>query len=167
MIIRDATEKDTATISKLAQEIYASSFGHTMSHEELTEILKTRSKDYFYSALKRDTILVAEEENEVIGFIQFGAVTLESVTATDKNLELIKIYIDTNHQGQGVGKALMKAMFEHPRLDRIENIYLDVYTKNDKAIGLYKKYGFKIIGKIPYRVNGKIIDYDLLMQYSK
>lgn len=41
---------------------------------------------------------------------------------------------------------------------------LDVYAENEKALGLYKKYGFKIIGKTPFKVKGKILGYDLLMK---
>ncbi|MBA3724326.1 MAG: GNAT family N-acetyltransferase [Candidatus Levybacteria bacterium] len=167
MIVREASQQDIPTLAILAQETYKATFGHTLTNEELTEAFKSRSEDYFYHILNTDTILVVEDKNKLLGYIQFGAVTYESVESTDNDIELNKIYIDKNYQGKGIGKVLMKSMFEHPRLDRIENIYLDVFDENKKAIGLYEKYGFKRIGKTPFKLDGKIVGYDLLMKRSK
>lgn len=165
MSIREAKPNDIPAISKLAKETYIATFGQTMSQEELIEALKTRSEEYFTDVIRTDTILVAEEE-KIVGFMQIGRVTITSVQASGRDLELIKIYIDENQQGKGIGKALMEVMLKHPRLNGIENIYLDVYDENKKAIGLYKKYGFKIIGKTPFKINNKIVGYDLLMKYT-
>lgn len=165
MSIREAKPNDIPAISKLAKETYIATFGQTMSQEELIEALKTRSEEYFTDVIRTDTILVAEEE-KIVGFMQIGRVTITSVQASDRDLELIKIYIDENQQGKGIGKALMEVMLKHPRLNGIENIYLDVYDENKKAIGLYEKYGFKIIGKTPFKINNKIVGYDLLMKYT-
>ncbi len=58
----------------------------------------------------------------------------------------------------------MEAMLSHNRLTEVENIYLDVFTENENAIGLYKKFGFKTVGKTPFVVDNKIVGYDLLMK---
>lgn len=166
MIIREAKQEDIPSLAKVAQDTYKNTFTD-LSSEEMQKALKTRDEAYFQQALHTQTILVAIEDTQVVGFIQFGAVTYDSIKATDEDIELNKIYIDQDHQGKGLGKALMNAMMKHPRLKTITNIYLDVYNTNEKAIGLYKKYGFKIIGKTPFKLDEKIIGYDLLMKYSK
>lgn len=165
MVIREATLHDIPTIAALAKEAYIAAFGHTMSSNELNEALKTRSEEYFTNILNTDIILIAEED-QLLGFIQFGSVTIQSVKATTRDIELNKIYIDKNQQGKGIGSALMQTMLKHPRLKRVQNIYLDVYEENKHAIGLYEKYGFRIIGKTPFTLDGKIIGYDLLMKYT-
>lgn len=164
MAIRVATLEDIQLITELAQRTYTDTFGHTMSQADLKETLKTRSEKYFYSALKKDIILVAEDNKKIVGFIQFGKVSNKEIQASDKDIELKKLYVNKNSQGQGIGKQLIEAMFKNNRLVNIKNIYLDVFTENIKAIGLYKKYGFKIVGKTPFKTGNKIIGYDLLMK---
>jgi RimJ/RimL family protein N-acetyltransferase len=44
--------------------------------------------------------------------------------------------------GLGIGKALMDTMIEWCEQIDIEKIILEVDVNNEKAIGLYKKYGF-------------------------
>lgn len=164
--VRPAKKEDISSIAQLAQEVYTQTFGSGMTHEELQEALETRSESYFQSIFTRDTILLAEDRNVLIGFIQFGAVTINNINVREKDIELNKLYIRADQQGKGIGKLLMEAMLNHDRLENVSNIYLDVFTKNDKAIGLYQKYGFKTVGKTPFKVDGKILGYDLIMKKS-
>jgi len=138
-----------------------------MSDENLHKAFGGRSEKYFHSVIDKDTILIAEDKHIIIGFIQFGAVTIPSIKTNDEDIELNKIYVRTDQHGKGIGKKLMESMLSHQRLENVERIYLDVYGENKKAIGLYEKYGFSIIGKTPFIADNKIIGYDLLMQYSK
>ncbi len=167
MTIRAANPIDIPALAKLAQETYTDTFGHTMSQDELAQALDSRSEAYFRSVLGTDTLLVAEEGRQIIGFIQFGKVSYESIKTTDSDIELNKIYVDKSKQGKGIGKQLMEAMLSHDRLKDVKNIYLDVYAENEKAAGLYTKYGFEVIGKTPFKVEGKILGYDLLMKRTQ
>jgi diamine N-acetyltransferase len=167
MIIHELIQTDIPALARLAQKTYILAFGQTMTKEELQDVLKLRSEDYFRSNINKDTILVAYEKKKLLGFIQFGKADYDSIETTDKDIKLDKIYVDSNNQGKGIGKQLMDAMLTHKRLEGIENIYLDVFGANQKAFKLYEKYGFKVIGKIPFKVNGKIIGYDLLMKKEK
>ena len=50
-------------------------------------------------------------------------------------------------QGQGVGKALMQALIDHAdRWGQVLRIELSVFTDNERAIGLYRRFGFRIEG---------------------
>lgn len=66
---------------------------------------------------------------------------------------------------QGVGSALMSALIDLTdnwlNLQRIE---LTVYTDNDAAIALYKKFDFKVEGEIPMYAfrNGHYVDAYLM-----
>lgn len=164
MIIRSVLPADIPQLAKLAQETYSETFGHTMSNDDLQDALNQRSEKYFLSIIDQDVVLVAEDNNQLVGFIQFGNVTLDSIPTTDNDIELNKIYIEKKYQGKGIGKKLIEAMLKHDRLVGIEKIYLDVFTENEKAILLYKKYDFRIIGKTPFMINDQILGYDLLMK---
>ncbi|MFA5135934.1 MAG: GNAT family N-acetyltransferase [Patescibacteria group bacterium] len=164
MKIREATIDDIPSLSKLAQQTYIKTFGHTMDKKELKLALKSRSESYFKSIIHQDTILVACENNSLVGFIQFGKVDYESIKTTNRDIKLDKIYVASNYQGKGIGKKLVETMLKHKRLSGIENIYVDVFMKNQKALSLYEKYGFKTIGQVPFKLDKKIIGYDILMK---
>lgn len=164
MIIREAAPSDIPSLAKLAQKTYADAFGHTMTAVELQDALNARSEGYFLSILGKDTILVALDADYLVGFIQFGEVSYDSIATTKNDVGLNKIFVGTDYQGKGIGKQLIEAMLTHDRLVHVESIYLDVYAENIKAIELYKKYGFQVIGKTPYKANGKTIGQDLLMK---
>jgi len=168
MKIRNATFKDIKELSDLASRTYSETFGYTMTADELKKVLsKTRSKKYFASVLNRDSLFIAEENDRLIGYIQFGKVEISSVKATGQDRELKRIYIDKSYQGKGVGKKLMNAMLESPDMKNANNIYLDVWAKNKKAIGLYLKYGFKIIGETDFTAGGQVVGKDIVMMLSK
>jgi len=164
MIIREINLKEIAQLSILAKNTYTEAFGNTMSREELEDALSSRSEEYFKNILKTDTILVAVEDDSLLGFIQFGKVAISTVKPTSDNIELNKIYIDQKQQGKGIGKSLIRAMLNHEKLKDVNAVYLDVYDKNENAIRLYEKFGFKTVGKTPFKANGKILGYDLVMK---
>ena len=51
--------------------------------------------------------------------------------------------------GQGIGTALMNEILSGAKTAGFEQAELDVVSTNAKAVGLYKKLGFKTTGTIP------------------
>ena len=167
MKIRNATFKDIKALSDLASRTYSETFGHTMTSDELKKaLIETRSEKYFASVIDKDSILIAEDNDRLVGYIQFGKININSIKATDQDRELKRIYLDKSYQGKGIGKKLMDAMFKTPEMRSANKIYLDVWAENEKAIGLYLKYGFKSIGKTDFIVDGQIVGKDIVMMLS-
>ncbi|CAI1134517.1 GNAT family N-acetyltransferase [Serratia ficaria] len=55
--------------------------------------------------------------------------------------------VDSRYQGQGIGSSLMQAMIDIcDSWAAIERIELTVFTDNQAAIALYRKFGFEIEG---------------------
>ena len=89
-------------------------------------------------------VLLACAENEVIG--QIGLHTFPNVPRR-RHVGQIGMAVRDDWQGKGVGTALMQAVVDLAdkwlNLSRLE---LDVYTDNEPAIRLYKKFGFAVEG---------------------
>jgi putative acetyltransferase len=52
------------------------------------------------------------------------------------------LFIDPDHHGQGLGKALIeRALVEHP------NLTTDVNEQNPRALGFYERVGFERTGR--------------------
>lgn len=91
--------------------------------------------------------LLACVENEVVG--QLGLHTFPNHPRR-RHVGQIGMAVRDDWQGKGAGSALMQAMVDLAdkwlNLSRIE---LEVYTDNEPALRLYKKFGFVIEGTHP------------------
>jgi|GEM_PF-440404 len=68
--------------------------------------------------------------------------------------------VHDDYQDQGLGTSMIKHLLEIARKKGLKKIYLRVDTKNDKAIHVYEKCGFKIEAKLEKEdyVNGQFRD---------
>ncbi len=104
--------------------------------------------------------LVAELDGKLV-----GTAGLNIFKGRRRHSAALGISVHDDYQNQGIGTALMKAL-----LDLADNWYdlkkieLEVYTDNEIAINLYKKFGFTIEGTLKcYSIrNGEYIDAYLM-----
>ncbi|MCS7187174.1 MAG: GNAT family N-acetyltransferase [Armatimonadetes bacterium] len=61
-------------------------------------------------------------------------------------MPLLSIAVADGHQGLGLGQALMELLIEGAKLKGMEGIELHVFKHNRRAIALYRKLGFEIVG---------------------
>ncbi len=104
-----------------------------------------------------DHLLVAEIEGEVVGVIGLHTSSRPRVNHKAE----VGMMVRDDWKGKGVGTALMQAVIELAdkwlNLTRIE---LTVFTDNESAIALYRKFGFEIEGtlrKYAFR-DGEFVD---------
>ncbi|WP_242985463.1 GNAT family N-acetyltransferase [Vallitalea okinawensis] len=110
-------------------------------------------------------IYVAEVDNKVVGMvgIHVGQGPKRRHTAD------LGIMVHDDHQGQGIGKQLMEAALDLAdnwlNLKRVE---LGVFTDNEIAIAMYKKYNFVTEGtkKCVYFSNGAYKDEFIMARYN-
>jgi diamine N-acetyltransferase len=163
MTIRPAEEADIPALSTLARRTWADAFGSSLSPEQLAaELDETRSEEYFRAALVEHTILVAELDGDLVGYVQFGDVTIPEVDARPGDRGLHRVYVANELQGRGIGRALMDAALSHPRLADAEQIYLAVWDANEPALRLYANLGFRAVGTTRLTLGGEAVE-DLVL----
>src|SRR5919108_2900921 len=120
----------------------------------------TEKPDRLYS-------LVACVENEIVGSL---GLWIDSHSPRRRHVGGIGMAVHDKWQGQGVGTALMEAAIELAdkwlNLIRLE---LTVYTDNEPAIKLYKKFDFIIEGthvNFAYR-DGQYVDAHFMARLKK
>jgi ribosomal protein S18 acetylase RimI-like enzyme len=96
-----------------------------MSIEEFSRLLKTVGQVY---SINRN--------GEVAGFYW--------VEERGEELHLHGIIIKEEHQGEGIGTQILKKLEDEYGSDK-EYIELGVHHKNDGAIKLYKKLGYRVV----------------------
>lgn len=145
MNIRRATLDDISPLIELWKTTHQKAFAVSYSAEEYESyVKKTATEENFKSILENDTVLVADEQGAVVGFVQFGAV--KKLAAPDAgSRELRRLYISPDRQGKGIGSALLQRAIED--MKDVKRIYLDVWEHNAGAQRLYESHGFKAIGE--------------------
>jgi len=100
---------------------------------------------------------VAETGGEIVGNLGFEICE----NARRRHVGSFGMGVKDNHQGKGVGSALIATVVDlADNWLNINRIELTVYTDNDSAVALYKKFGFVIEGEsqaYAFR-NGKFVD---------
>jgi len=95
---------------------------------------------------KSAVFLLAIHDNELAGlaFIGMG-------TKTAKHVGTLGISVSKKFRMHGVGKLLMKTVIDEAvnQISRLEIITLEVYSKNQVALEIYKDFGFVEYGYLP------------------
>lgn len=91
------------------------------------------------TASEREALFVAERDGEVAGFIMFQTPGRKRLSHTGT----FGIMISQEHRGKGLGKLLLKTLLNWAEKNPlIEKVSLAVFSTNDRAIALYKSFGF-------------------------
>ena len=98
-----------------------------------------RAEFLFFLATARDGFVVACEGDKVVGY----------VIATDREGHGLvqSIAVSPEFRRRGIGWMLMRSAMGH-LARRFERVYLQVDSKQDAAIGLYRKLAFGETGKV-------------------
>ena len=114
-----------------------------MDHSDLKEAYEIEkqtnpspwSKENFFSSYEvGHKSLVCRIDNIIVGFIIFSVIK--------KEIHLLNIAVHTEHQKKGIGSLLMETMLKQASVMGVSKVYLEVRSKNEKAILFYKKYNF-------------------------
>ena len=120
-LIRKATKNDINKINELGAQLH-SNFISTYHIE--TEVENNIS-----------IVLVSEDNNIITGYLYAQELV--------DNIDLLSIFVDKNYRYQHIGTDLINYLQEN---SNNKTITLEVSNKNENAILLYKKCGFKEVG---------------------
>jgi putative acetyltransferase len=105
-----------------------------------------------------DYMLVAEAGGEVVGH---AGLHKAGTSPRRAHAMMLGIVVRKDWHGKGVGRALMQALLElADNWLPVTRIELTVFADNERAIGLYKRFGFEIEGthKAYALRDGKYVD---------
>ncbi len=108
----------------------------------------------------------AKDNGKIVGDASFSSSPRERI----KHRGEIGISVVRDYWGKGIGSKLMESIIDFAKnVAGCEIIHLQVRSDNERAIGLYKKYGFEKIGQFKgyIKIDGEYIDCDLMNLYIK
>ena len=160
IVFREATVEDAKAIITLYQTIGKEtdyfSFGSegliTELQEQQDEILKT-AKD------PNASFLLVFLKNELIGYGK-----LRSMPRRFSHRAELAIAIKKAYWNNGIGKEIMKRLIHKAKNSGLELIDIKVRSDNERAIHVYRKFGFKTVGTVPayIKIGDAYYDFDLM-----
>lgn len=98
------------------------------------------TRGHFADSLKAGhSVWVCRLGGELIGFSV-------AMTIIDE-AHLLNIGVSLRHQGQGYGARLLRHVMQQAVIHGAHKLFLEVRPSNDKAVALYRHFGFHEIGR--------------------
>ena len=110
--------------------------------------------------------LVSTEKGELIHFVAevdgkiVASAEIRKRKGHQKHVGVLGIAVKSGYRRLGIATKLIEALLEEAKKHGLKVIILDVYEKNLPALNLYKRMGFKEVGRIPKAIywKGEYID---------
>ena len=116
--------------------------------DQIKDILLEEFDDFWtFSMLKQElentnnlnsTYFVVKKSEEIVGFAGIIKI-IDEIT-------IMNIVVKKSKRKLGIGSALLQKLIDFSREQKATSITLEVNYKNEPAIALYQKFGFKQVG---------------------
>lgn len=125
----------------------------SFSLDKLTEEVSNADSSFYFATL----------DDEVIGYLKLNTGNAQTVEMDKSALEIERIYILSEYQGQKVGQFLCNKVIEIAEQTSSSFVWLGVWEKNLTAMGFYKKNGFAAFDNKIFKL-GEEYQTDILMK---
>ena len=142
IVIRKATMDDLRIIQELNNDLFKlekESYDTTLVVDwPLTEI----GQKYFADLIQNHYVIVAEDNNKVIGYLA-GSINEKGSYTELQYGEIDNMLVKDEYRGYGIGKSLINNFKEYCKANGIENMKVMASYKNRNAVEFYHKNGFE------------------------
>lgn len=173
--IRRAEPSDATAIAHLGAHTFSTTFGHSVTPEELQDFLTSTYTPSIIAAElvdpDRDVIVAVDssttsnpDDKKILGFAYLTRNSDEPCLAHIKatSAEMQRIYVDPAAHGTGVASALVREVTAVARGQGFQQLWLGVWVENYKAILKYEHWGYRKVGFHDFTV-GSVVQRDHIM----
>ena len=166
--VRECTAADAARVAALGARLFREAYGPTHPEPELSRYLaREYTAGIFADAVAQDGgfLLVVEDASGVeIGYTWVRPSPKPPAGVSGiRRAEIVRFYVATERQGQGLGALLMTRCLEAARARGYDTVWLQVWKEAPWAIRFYEKMGFEIVGSAFFYF-GDRVGHDHLME---
>lgn len=155
--IRKVLTKDLEDLRIVAVNTFTESFAEKNTKEDISYYIRNNlSLRKLRSELesKNSAFFFAETQKGLSGYLKINWGKSQTEIGAKEGLEIERIYVLKEFQGQGLGQQLFERAMEVARNNHKKYIWLGVWEKNSKAIQFYEKNGFKPFGTHVFTLGG-------------
>jgi ribosomal protein S18 acetylase RimI-like enzyme len=164
--IKQASTGDVATLLALSRKTFFDAFAHLNDAADMEAYASTafttrRLEDELRNPGSRFYFAVVD--NAIAGYIKLNYNTAQTDLQDPNALEVERIYILQQYQGQQIGKHLLNFAIQTAINANLSYVWLGVWEHNIKAISFYKSKGFEQFGSHPFML-GNDKQTDILLK---
>jgi len=137
-MIRPFEDKDANRCREIIRECFDKSVSLSNHASSYVKKIYTE-KGYLENKSKEYQFFILEKNNEIVGF---GGL---------KKNNIKKIYVDPNHQGEGIGATLLNYLEDLASKQGQKELILYAY---DNSVPFYKKHGYTVTEPFIFQRNG-------------
>jgi ribosomal protein S18 acetylase RimI-like enzyme len=146
VLIREGRETDIEGIARAHVQGWRESYKSFLTPEALAGLSVEERVQLWQRALAepepRARLLVAEaEDGEIVGFIRGGPIQVEAADRLGAEAEIFAIYLLDKIKRQGIGRRLMRGVFDHLAAHGLRSVGLWVLKANRPARRFYESLG--------------------------
>jgi len=148
--IRKATYKDTELLQNIGRQTFFEKFTENNSEENM---LKYASEAYSFEKIASEVnnpnsqFYLATLNNQTVGYLKINFGEAQTELQDPQALELERIYVLNEFQGQKIGQSLFEKTLEIAKQANLNYVWLGVWEENTGAIKFYEKNGLKAFSK--------------------
>jgi len=164
--------KATTTDAELIVSLARRTFIDTYSELGIRNNMGRYMEEYFNvekvsEELAREDLhfYIARLQDQPVGFTKLRNDRMPRGIADKRCLEIERIYILKEFQGNSGGKELMNVIKKMARESRYQVIWLQIWQKNEKAVQFYRKSGFVVYETTVFNFYDELHD-DFLLRYD-
>lgn len=161
IIYREPSEADLPALCDLGRETFVETFGALYQPEDLSAFLEQVFGAKGMPAEFRDPAFrfrIAEADGNLIAYCKVGPPYLPAPDDGRSKIELRQLYVRRDWQGGGVAARLMDWALGLARGGDYDDMYLSVFSKNERAQRFYRRYGFEEVGRFHFMVGNQADD---------
>lgn len=148
--IRKANQADIKLLQNIGRQTFFEKFTENNSEENM---LKYASEAYSFEKIASEVnnpnsqFYLATLNNQTIGYLKINFGDAQTELQDPQGLELERIYVLNEFQGQKIGQQLFEKTLEIARQAKCNFVWLGVWEENTGAIKFYEKNGLKAFSK--------------------
>lgn len=166
VIIKKVTITDIDTLLNLSRQTFFDAFAHLNKAADMESYsANTFTKQRFDKELLNldSEFYFALIDNAITGYLKLNYNTAQTELQDPASMEIERIYILSEYQGQQIGKYLINFAIDTAVNQKLSYVWLGVWEHNAKAISFYKNKGFEQFGSHPFML-GSDKQTDILMK---
>lgn len=140
--IRPARPSDARSYMQMWSGIVAE--GRYVRSETVSHPLRVYRSRFRRSWTEHEAQIVAIEGDRVVGHVY----VMREPHPVTRHVATLGIAVEAEHRGRGIGSALLAEALGWARERGVAKLVLSVYPDNERAIGLYRKFGFTEEGRL-------------------
>ncbi len=167
IVYRDAHPDEAVAVRAIYVESFTDTFGHLYSPANYAIFMAGQDAPRWRAEIADPAfaVHVAADGAHLLGFAKLGPPSMPFDPGDRTAIELRQLYVRPETKGTGVGKDLMAWTVAEARRRGAQDLWLSVFTENQRARQFYERYGF--VEVMPYQfMVGDQADEDIICKLA-